>query len=347
MKRTFYPLITGALLLFTIPALLFSGCKNASGVPDVSGIKINLQIERFDKDLFAMDSNRVPEQLPELLKEYPSFAPRFIQNVLFLGPSADTPEVVYRELHRFLSQNQQLKDSVFKQYPNMDQVKGPLTRCFQFVHYYYPDYPIPKIITFIGNFGFKNIVTDEGLGIGLDFYMGPRFSYYQISEVQEVFPSYLSRKFSPEYIPVDCMNAIIDDLYPSDNDTLPLLDQLIDRGKRLYILDRFIPEADDTLKLGYTGAQYTWCKANEGQIWNSLVQQNILYSFDPDVIKSYMSDAPTTQTMPSASPGNIGSFIGEQIVRKYVARNGGDISPKKLMGIAAKTIFSEAQYNPK
>jgi hypothetical protein len=86
MKRTFYPLITGALLLLTIPALLFSGCKNASGVPDVSGIKINLQIERFDKDLFAMDSNRVPEQLPELLKEYPSFAPVLSKTFYSLAP---------------------------------------------------------------------------------------------------------------------------------------------------------------------------------------------------------------------------------------------------------------------
>jgi hypothetical protein len=294
-----------------------------------------------------MDSNRVPEELPELIKEYPSFGPRFLQNVMFLGQSADTPAVVYRELRSFLSQNQQLKDSVFKKYPTLDAVKSALTQSFRFLHYYYPDYQIPRIITFIGNFGYKNIVTDDGLGIGLDFYMGSSFSYYQISQIQEVFPAYLSRKFAPEYIPVDCMNAIIDDLYPTDNDTLPLIDQLIDRGKRLYILDKFLPEANDTLKLGYTGKQYAWCLANEGQIWHSFVQQNVLYSFDPDIVKSYMSDAPTTQTMPTASPGNIGSFVGEQIVRKYVRGQGGDISPKKLMAIPTRTIFSEAQYEPR
>lgn len=330
-----------------LASLLLGACRNNNDIPDVSGIKIDLRIERFDKDLFAMDSTRIPEQLPELLREYPSFTPRFLQNVLYLGQSADTPAVVYRELRHFLSQNQSLKDSVFQKFATLDAVKASLTRSFRFLHYYYPDYQIPTVITFIGNFGYKNIVTDEGLGIGLDFYMGASFSYYQIPEVQEVFPAYLSRKFSQEYIPVDCMNAIIDDLYPADNDTLPLIDQLIDRGKRLYILDKFLPEANDTLKLGYTGKQYAWCKANEGQVWNALVQQNILYSFDPDVVKGYMSDAPTTQTMPAESPGNIGSFVGEQIVRKYVDRNGGNISPKKLMAVPTRTIFSGAQYAPR
>jgi hypothetical protein len=339
MKRTFPFLIIASLLL--------GGCRNPGDIPDVSGIRIDIQIERFDKDLFAMDSNRIPEQLPELIREYPSFTPRFLQNVLFLGPSADTPVVVYRELRHFLAQNQQLKDSVFKKFPSLDNVKAPLTQSFRFLHYYYPDYQIPKIITFIGNFGYKNIITDEGLGIGLDFYMGASFSYYQIPEVQEVFPSYLSRKFAPEYIPVDCMNAVIDDLYPTDNDTLPLIDQLIDRGKRLYILDKFLPGTNDTLKLGYTGKQYAWCMANEGQIWHALVQQNVLYSLDPDVVKNYLSDAPTTQTMPAGSPGNIGSFLGEQIVRQYVGRNGRNISPKKLMAVPTREIFSQAQYNPK
>lgn len=327
-----------------------SGCNHSSKTPDVSDIKVQLQIERFDQDLFAMDSTKVPEELPGLVEKYPNFTPLFIRQVMNLQSAADTPAVVYGEMRKFLAQNQVLKDSVFQKFSNLDGIQKELENDFRYVKYYYPDSTIPKIITYIGNFGYREMFTNDGLGISLDFYMGNKFSYYQIPEVLEVFPAYLSRKFSPEYLPVNTMNALIDDFYPidDDNDTASttLLEQLIDRGKRLYVLNKFLPNTADTLKLGYTGAQFEWCKANEGQIWNFLLQANVLYNHDPEIIKNYMSDAPTTQNMPTQAPGNIGSFVGWQIIKKYIARKG-DMSPQKLMAVPPKDLFSDAQYNPK
>jgi len=338
MNRTLYILIVASVLAV--------GCRNPNGAPDVSGIKVNLTIERFDKDLFALDSNNLKEQLPSLFKKYPNFAQDFLQQELNVQPSA-LPDTVYFELKTFLSQSQYLKDSAFKEFASLDDMRAELEKYFRYVKYYYPDYKVPTIINFIGNFGGRELNTQDGLGIGLNFYLGASFSYYQMPQVQEVFPQYLSRKFSRQYIPVNCMAAVIDDLYPSDTDTLSLIDQIIDRGKRLYVLDKFLPGVDDTMKLGYTANQYTWCKANEGQIWNFFLQQNILYSFDPDIIKNYLTDAPYTQNMPEASPGSIGSFVGQQIIRKYVAGNGGNITPKQMMAIPPKTILSAAQYNPR
>ena len=267
-----------------------------------------------------------------------------------LQSAADTPEVVLAEMRRFLAQNQVLKDSVFQKFPNLDGIQKELENDFRYVKYYYPDSSIPKIITYIGNFGYREMYTNDGLGISLDFYMGNKFSYYQIPEVLEVFPAYLSRKFSPEYLPVNTMNALIDDFYPPDDESdtasTTLLEQIIDRGKRLYLLNKFLPNTADTLKLGYTGLQYEWCKANEGQIWNFLLEQNVLYNHDPEIIKNYMSDAPTTQNMPALAPGNIGSFVGWQIIKKYIARKG-DMGPQKLMTIPPRDLFNDAQYNPK
>jgi hypothetical protein len=339
MKRTLY-------CLLSVAALLGSGCHQGTNTPDVSGIKVHLEVKRFDQDLFALDSTRLPEQWPGLVAKYPSFCPIFLRTVLALQQAADSPAVAYAELRRFLAQDQVLKDSVFKKFGNLDDLREKLEQCFRYVKYYYPDYKVPAIIPFIGNFGGREVYTPDGLGIGLDFYMGASFSYYQIPEVQEVYPDYVSRRFSPEYLPVNCMAAIVDDIYPAADDTTNLLQQILDRGRRLYILDKFLPGTADTLKLGYTGQQYAWCKANEGLIWNFLIQQNALYSLDPDVIKNYMGDAPSTQTMPAQSPGNIGSFVGWQIIRKYVSRKG-DPGPKALMGMSIKDLLAEAQYNPK
>jgi hypothetical protein len=339
MKRTLY-------CLLALASLLGAGCHSGASAPDVSGIKVTLQIKRFDQDLFALDSNHLPQEWPSLVAKYPAFAPVFLRSVLGLEQAADSPAVAFAELRHFLSQNQVLKDSVFKKFASLDNIRTQLEQCFRYVKYYYPDYTVPAIIPFIGNFGGRELYTQDGLAIGLDFYMGSTFSYYQIPEVQEVYPDYISRRFAPEYLPVNCMAAIVDDLYPAGNDTTNLLAQIIDRGRRLYILDKFLPGVNDTLKLGYTGAQYAWCKHNEGLIWSFLVQQNVLYSLDPDVIKGFMGDAPSTQSMPSPSPGNIGSFVGWQIVRRYVSRKG-DPGPKALMGVGVKDILAEAQYNPK
>ena len=38
---------------------------------------------------------------------------------------------------------------------------------------------------------------------------------------------------------------------------------MVEAGKRLYLLDRFMPETADTLKTGYTKAQLKGCYENE------------------------------------------------------------------------------------
>jgi hypothetical protein len=99
------------------------------------------------------------------------------------------------------------------------------------------------------------------------------------------------------------------------------------------------------LKTGFTQKQLNWCVSNEGQIWNFFLNQN-LYSLEPDLIKNYIGDAPYTQGMPDASPGNIGQWVGWRIVRKYASLHA-DISPDQLMKTPAKLIFEEAKYKPK
>jgi uncharacterized protein YjaZ len=50
--------------------------------------------------------------------------------------------------------------------------------------------------------------------------------------------------------------------------------------------------------------------------------------------------------MPDTSPGNIGTWVGWQIVKKYVELHP-DITPVQLMRTPARQIFDEAKYKPK
>ncbi len=79
-----------------------------------------------------------------------------------------------------------------------------------------------------------------------------------------------------------------------------------------------MPETADTLKTGYTKNQLDGCYKNEQTIWSFFVQNDLLFTTDPSLIKDYMNDAPQTQAFGQDSPGFIGQFVGWQIVKKWM-----------------------------
>ncbi len=124
-----------------------------------------------------------------------------------------------------------------------------------------------------------------------------------------------------------------------------MVEQMVQAGKRLYMLDQLLPETADTLKTGYTQKQLEGCYANERTIWSFFVQNDLLYVSDPSLIKDYMNDAPQTQAFGKESPGFIGQFCGWQIVKKWMAKNE-KVSLEDLLKTDPKIIFQQAKYKP-
>jgi hypothetical protein len=122
---------------------------------------------------------------------------------------------------------------------------------------------------------------------------------------------------------------------------------MIEKGKLWYLLDKFLPSTPDSIKTGYTGRQLNWCSENEGLIWSYLVKNEDLNSLSPAVIQAYIGEAPFTQGFSQElSPGNIGQWIGWQIIKKYVSKNP-EMKPEEIMRTEAKKILDEAKYKPK
>jgi hypothetical protein len=80
-------------------------------------------------------------------------------------------------------------------------------------------------------------------------------------------------------------------------------------------------------------------------VWDLFVQNNFLQTTDNNIIKNYIGDSPKTQELGEAAPGNIGSFAGWQIVKKYAQKNP-KLSLQQLMDTDVETIFQEAKYKP-
>ncbi|MDP4130776.1 MAG: hypothetical protein Q8918_16085 [Bacteroidota bacterium] len=327
--------------------LLAISCKNGKNAPDVSGISVNTKIERFDQAFFALDSNHIQEGLLKLNQQFPYFLNDFTVNILGAGPLSDTSVNSFIACRQFLTSYQPVKDSITAKFKNMREIENGLKRGFQYIKYYFPSYQLPpKVVSYIGPFDAPGVaLTRYTLAIGLQLYAGRDFSFYHSAQGQELFPLYISRRFEPEYVVPNCMKALEEDIFPDPSQGKPLVEQMIEKGKYWWLLDKFLPECTDSLKTGFTGKQLEWCKHNEGQIWNFFLQ-NDLYTIDPELIKNYIGDAPYTQGMPGNSPGNIGQWVGWQIVQKYAAMHP-DLAPEAIMKAAARGIFDEVKYKPR
>lgn len=321
--------------------IFFVSCKRERRVPDVSSVQIPFTVERFEKDFFAIDTLHIETSLEGLSKKYPGFMQDFLYNII-----GTTPDKALNELPRFLGTYQPWltatkSDKVLE--PYFMQVREGC----KYVKYYFPQYALPKkLITFIGPVnGYGNVLTTEALAVGLQVYMGKDFAWYATAEGQQLYPPYMSRRFEPEYIPVNCMKNIIDDLYPNKSMGRPLVEQMIESGKRVALLSFFLPNLSDTLITGYTGAQLAACRASEKGVWSYFVQNNLLFGSDPSYTRDYVTDSPGTPELGDQAPGNIGQFCGWQIVKKWMDQQK-DIHPDKLMKTPAATIFQEAKYKP-
>lgn len=335
--------------------LLAICCWSCSGkkIPDVSHIKTDLQVQRFEQDFFAIDTNDIEASIPALHQQYPVFLGDFVQNIL--GLSLEETERTNEAIRIFLRDYQLVKDTADKVFKDLSDIEKEIKRGLQFVKYYFPDYPLPeKLITFIGPLDavFQtplgktgDVITEDALAVALQLHLGAEASLYQSGIAQTIFPRYVSRKFTPEYIAVNCIKNVVDDIFPGlPNRTL--LDHAVDKGKRLYLLDLMMPHTPDEIKTGYTKQQLKGAYDNEGYIWSFLAQNNLIYNTDPLRIQSYVEESPYTQELGEGSPGNIALFTGWQIVKKYMELFP-DTSLETLLATDAQTILHQSKYKPR
>lgn len=332
-------------LFITLGVLAFgSACNSGKKLPDVSNIPMSVSLSRFDSALFTIDTNNTVTGIRNLKTSYPVFLPVYISEILNLGSIHDSVNMP-QQLRLFLTTAdfRQLELAVQAKFKG-DGLTRQLEQSFRYTKYYIPSFHPPKIITFIsGIANYGAITIDSILGIGLDMYMGADFPpYAQIPD----YPEYMVRRFDVAYIPVNCMQVIQQQLYPAAKNS-NLLEQMIEAGKQQYFLDKVLPSTADTIKLGYTKEQLDWCFNNEQMVWQFFVQNNLLYSTDWQDINHFVNDGPATQGMPEGSPGKIASFVGWQIVKKYMEKHP-EISLQQLMESKnLMEIFKAAKYRPK
>lgn len=333
-------------LLFLVSAFVLS-CGNKKSAPDVSGIKAEIPVERFDQSFFSIDTTQPEASLQKLQQQHADFYGDFMQEILGVNGEVTDPATIL-VTKEFIRGYSPIYDSVRNKFKETGWLKKELEQGFRFVKYYFPGYKTGKAILFLGPFDAPGVASAKaGLAIGLQQFAGKDFSIYQMPQMLEMFPAYISRRFSPEYITANCMKTVVLELFPDQSAGKPLIEQMVERGKQWWLLDKFLPNTADSVKTGYTAQQLDWCSKNEGMIWSEIVRNEDLNSLSPAVIQTYIGESPFTQGFsPEFSPGNLGQWLGWQIVKKFISKNP-DLTPDEVMKIPARKILEEAKYKPK
>ena len=313
--------------LFFVLLLFLNSCqKEVKKNVDTSNIEVEFMINRFEQDFYDHGG----ENLEELKNKYPLLFPDITPDSIWMAKINDRDE-------------QELYSETQKLYSSFSDIESELKSLFQHVIYYNPLFNTPDIITGLSNidYDYRVIYNQELVFISLDVYLGSTHPFYGD------FPSYIKQNNVRERIIVDVASAIVDSqIKPLTNRSF--LAKMIHEGKKLYLLELYLPLKSEAVRIGYNKIKYDWALTNEEQVWKYFIENNLLYSTDTKLNKRFLEDAPFSKFYISEdknSPGRIGQWIGMQIVRSFMANN--DVSLSDLLLKNEEEIFKKSKYKPR
>lgn len=303
------------------------GCTDSDKVKkEIEKIEVDLDVARFDREF----ANAEPLDIPVLKKAYPYLFPAQYTDSVWVAKLQDSLQV-------------ELLSEVSTTFTDFSKEKEDLILLFKHIKYYFPDYVLPKVVTVISDVSYNSriIMTDSLLLIGLDNYLGPEHKFY------ESFPKYISAGLDKQYLVSDVASSFAKQvvLKPKSRNFLA---QMVYYGKELVVKDKLVPFITDAQKINYSEEQLIWAKVNEEQIWRNFIESEYLYSTDNKLAQRFLDPAPFSKfglELDNASPGRVGRFIGWQIVRSFIEKNG--MTLQQMLPLSAEEIFKKSNYKPK
>jgi len=321
MRNYFYRIV---FFIFILSLVVVSCKKKAQGI-DVSHIHSNVKVVRFEQ-IFAEANSKT---FPEIKSKYSLFFPVGRTDSDWLAYKNDT---IFQELY---NESQ-------KTFGNFNVQKKALEAIFKQVKYYYPSFKDPEVFTIISNLDVENqvIYADSILLISLDTYLGKSKIYYADS------PVYVQKNFEPQRIPIDVATAIAFKTNPEIPYRM-FIERIIAYGKLKYAVQQFLPEYSEAEIMGYTDSQIQWAKNNEYPMWQYFMEKEYLFNSEKDLQRRFIDVAPFSKfyiETDAESPGQIGIWLGLQIVKSYMTYN--QVSLTELMATAPIDIFNKSKYKP-
>jgi hypothetical protein len=315
----------------------FVACKNSTKIPNVDNIDVNVQVVRFDKDIFSTDDVAV------LHEKYGSFFDNFCDYILGIGRSDSADFQI--NFNNFKNDSiarlaQSEASEILSSYEQT--LNKELTHAFKLYKYYFPQKPIPQIYVHTSGFNTSLIIDSNIISIGMDKFLGSDKDIYKALG----FSKYLMQNMRKERIVCEVAGALGTDEFPLSNIHYTLVEKMIYEGKILYFKQKLCPLIPENDIFGFNTDNMKFCVNNEQQMWIYLVENKLLYSDNYTVITKFTEEAPFTYDFSQASPGKAANWLGFRIVEQYV--NNTNASLAELMNETSyEKILRESKYNPR
>jgi gliding motility-associated lipoprotein GldB len=324
------------LMICLLPLLLYGcGSNNCEVQPDISGISVDVVIQRLDKELFSL---KTPEEIQNFLVNHPGFADHFV----FRG---DYPHdsVLANQLFKMI--NDPYVDTLFKEtlkvYDNSDFLQSEFELAFKHIKYYYPDFKPPIIQTAVTAFGNDLFVSDSLVIIGLDFFIGENAKYKP-----NTIPQYILKRYSKETIVPSAILLLSDNFNKTNHTDNSMLAEMIYYGKAYYFTKRMVPCLQDSVMIGYTSKEINGANSNSAAIWAHFIENELLYETNHFQKQKYLSERPKTLEIGNDCPGRIGTWVGYEVVKKFNKETKSSL--QELMNEPnIQRILTQSKYKPK
>lgn len=333
MKKYIYILLT----------VVLCGCGNTYQYIPKDIEPVEVEIVRFDSAQLAVRPDSAMQDVAQLYADYEEFIPLYVEGILRL-PMEDTA-YFSEQLANFLADTTmgfaQTNALAKERFANVDSIQNALNIAFSRLHYLYPDWVIPTVYLFVSGFNSSVVYYDNMLGVGVDMYLGSDYPYYN-----QVVYDYQKSTMEKEYVVRDVMSMYLAYNIAYNSKYNRLLEQMIFRGKQLFLLSQLLPDAPAWQVIGYTPEQWAWCEHYEQAIWNRIMEKRDLFKTESRILNSYMNEGPFTAEVTQDSPGRLGLWVGWRIVDSYMRHNE-EVSIHDLINEGdAQKILEQSFYKP-
>ena len=266
--------------LYILLAVVLCGCGNKYQYIPKDIERINVEIVRFDSAQLAVRKDSVKQDIEKLYSDYEEFMPMYVEGILRI-PSEDTAYLCDMYAH-FLTDTvmgfAQTNALTLKKFSDVDSLREALSTGFSRLHYLYPDWVLPKkVYLYVSGFNSAVAYLDSIMGVGVDMYLGSDYPYYN-----QVVYNYQKHTMRKECIAGDLLNMYLAYNVPFTSKRNRLLEQMIFRGKQMFLLSKLLPDDPSWEIIGYTKEQWQWCERYEQAIWSRIMENKDLFQKSPN-----------------------------------------------------------------
>ena len=327
-------------ICIALSAMCLTACKQSRFKIDTgSGLQIN--IERFDQDVFALDTNNIAAGIPALQERYGEFFRLYTEDLMRFG-SPDS--AWFRYAFRAFLTDSLYRDAYatsLRTFADVSGIEKKLTKAFRYIAYYFPSVVVPKVYLHVSGFNQPVVATDSVLSLSADNYLGGNYAPYK-----SLVYAYQLEGMKPENVPCDYVMVWLAHSFPFSPHSEMLLDNMLYQGKIMFLLETFMPGEKEHILMAFTPEQLQWCRRNERQMWVTMVESKHLFACDRMLLTKYLDDAPSTACFPEQSPGRAAAWIGWQIIRAYMKNNPDITLPQLMSEKNYRRILERSGYRP-